>query len=53
MGDKRRPYRVLVGKPEGKSHLDDIGVDWIMLKWILEKPSGLMWVRIKTNGGLS
>jgi len=28
MGEKRGPYRVLVGKPEGQSRLDDTGVDW-------------------------
>jgi hypothetical protein len=27
MGDGRNLYRVLVGKPEGKSHLEDQGVD--------------------------
>jgi hypothetical protein len=53
VGDKRGPYRVLVGKPEGKSHLHDIGVDWKILKWNLQKPTGLIWLRIRTNGGLS
>jgi hypothetical protein len=42
MADKRGPYTVLVGKPEGKSHLDDKGVDWIILKCILEKPTGMI-----------
>ena len=28
--------RVLVGKPEGKNHLEDLGVDGsVILKWIL------------------
>ena len=27
MGEERRVYRVLVGKPEGKSHWGDLGVD--------------------------
>ena len=32
MGDERGVYRVLVGKPEGKSHWGDLGVDgWIIL----------------------
>jgi len=26
-GGKRDAYRVLVGKPEGKNHLGDLGVD--------------------------
>jgi hypothetical protein len=31
-------YRVLVGKPEGRNHLEDPGLDGrIMLKWIFEK----------------
>jgi hypothetical protein len=27
MGKRRGVYRVLVGKPEGKKHLEDQGVD--------------------------
>ena len=31
MGEERGVYRVLVGKPEGKSHWGDLGVDgWII-----------------------
>ena len=35
MGEERGVYRVLVGKPEGKNHWGDLGVDgWIILGWI-------------------
>jgi len=35
MGEERGVYRVLVGKPEGKSHWGDLGVDGcIILGWI-------------------
>jgi hypothetical protein len=27
MGESRAVYRVLVGKPEGRNHLEDPGVD--------------------------
>jgi hypothetical protein len=27
MGESRGVYRVVVGKPEGKSHLEDLGLD--------------------------
>jgi hypothetical protein len=38
MGEKRRVYKVLVGKAEGKSHLDDLNVDGkIILKWVFKK----------------
>ena len=42
----RDAYRVLVGKPEGKSHLEELGADGsIMLKWILKKRDGGMeWI---------
>ena len=50
-------YRVLVGKPEGKRPLGDLGVDgWIMLGWISRRWdvgmwTGLDWPRIGTGGG--
>jgi hypothetical protein len=35
MGEERGMYKVLVGKPEGKNHWGDLGVDgWIILGWI-------------------
>jgi hypothetical protein len=41
MEESRGAYRVLVGKPEGRNHLEDTGVDGrIILKWILEKWDG-------------
>jgi hypothetical protein len=51
-------YRVLVGKPEGKNHLKDQGVDGRMgSKWTLGRLvsgvwSGFAWLRIGTVGGL-
>jgi len=49
-------YRVLVGKPEGKNHWVDLGVDeWIVLGWILKRWdvgiwTGLGWPMIETGG---
>jgi len=38
MGESRGMYRVLVGKPEGKNHLEDPGIDGrIILRWIFRK----------------
>jgi hypothetical protein len=35
VGDRKGAYRVLMGKPEGKNHLGDPGVDGrIILIWI-------------------
>jgi hypothetical protein len=37
-GEKRNAYRILVGKPKGKSPQGRPCVTgWIMLKWILER----------------
>jgi len=33
-GERRDAYTALVGKPEGKSHLEDLGMDGRILKWI-------------------
>jgi hypothetical protein len=46
-----------VGRPEGKSHLEDPGVDGIVLKWICKEWdvgvwTGLAWLRIGTGGGV-
>jgi hypothetical protein len=41
MGDRRDAYRDLVGKPEGKIPLEDLGVDGkIILKLIFKKWDG-------------
>jgi hypothetical protein len=55
MGDRRAVYRVLVGKPEGRDHLEDPSVDGrIILKWIFRKWdgvwTGLIWLRTGTGG---
>ena len=56
MGEERGVYRVLLGKPEGKNHWGDLGVDgWILLGWISRRWdvsiwTGLGWPRIETGG---
>jgi hypothetical protein len=46
MGEDRRAYRMLVGRPEGRNHLEDPGVDGsIILKWIFKKwDGGMDWI---------
>ena len=45
MGERRGVYRVLVGKPEGKNHLEDPGVEGriIILRWIFRKWDVGVW----------
>jgi hypothetical protein len=50
-GETRNVYRLLVGKPDGKS---DLG-GWIIRTWIVERWDGVMWtglvwLRIGTSG---
>ena len=57
MGEENVVHRVFVGKPEGKRHWRDLGVDgWIILelisrRWNLGIWTGLGWRRIETCGG--
>ena len=56
-GARRGAYRILVGKPEGRNHLEDPGVDRriilirIIRKWDLRVWTGLIWLRIGTGCG--
>jgi hypothetical protein len=58
MGERRGAYRALVGKPEGRRPLGRPRRRWrIILKWIFERlgegaQTGLIWLRIGTDGGL-
>jgi hypothetical protein len=57
-GEGRGDYRVLVGRPEGKRPLEDLGVGGrITLKWTLGRQgsmgrNGFGWLRIGSSGGL-
>jgi hypothetical protein len=56
MGEGRNVYRVLVGKPEGKIHLEDQVVDGRMgSEWTLGRLvgvwSGFTWLRIGPLAG--
>jgi hypothetical protein len=45
IGERRGAYRILVGRSEGRNHLEDPGVDGIILKWIFKKWNGGMdWI---------
>ena len=49
MGERRGVYRVLVGKPERKSHLGDPGEDErIILRWIFQEVEceGMDWIHL-------
>jgi hypothetical protein len=58
MGERRGTCRVLVGKPEGKNHLEDLGIDGrIILKCTFKEFDGrarigFIWLRTGTGGGL-
>jgi hypothetical protein len=44
MGDTKGAYRVLVGRPEVRDQLEDLGIDWrIILKLTLNKWDWEAW----------
>jgi hypothetical protein len=57
MATRRGGDRVLVGRPHGKGHLEDPGLDWMIIlklifkQWNGEVWTGLIWLRIGTGGG--
>jgi hypothetical protein len=57
MGEKRGVYRMLVGKPEGKDHLGEPGLEgriilrWSFRNWDVGLQTGSSWLRIGTSGG--
>jgi len=57
MGERWGVYRVLVGKLEGRDHLEDPGTDgrmilrWIFRKWVVGVWTGSIWFRIGTDCG--
>jgi hypothetical protein len=58
MRKRRGLYRVLVGKPEGKNHLVDPGLDgrlilrWIFRNWDVGIWIGSSWLMIGRGGGI-
>jgi hypothetical protein len=55
MGNNINAYRVLVGKPEGKFHIEDLCVEgriilnWNLMKWDRRTWSILIWLWIWTS----
>jgi len=50
--EKRGVYRVLVGTPTVREHLEDVGVDgMLVVSWILRKwDGGMDWIDLAEDG---
>jgi hypothetical protein len=57
VGKTRNPYRILVGKPEGKRPLGRPRLRWVEIIKMDDRCdgaewTGLIWLRMWSNGGL-
>jgi hypothetical protein len=53
MGEERKVYKVLVGKPEGKKDVGGkMGSEWILGRLAWGMWIGFDWLRTVTGGGL-
>jgi hypothetical protein len=57
MGVMRNAYKILVGKPEGRDHAEDLGIDGDNIRMNLREIGWEMWTRfiwllIRTSVGL-
>jgi hypothetical protein len=56
IGEGRGVCRVLVGKPEGRDHMQDPGIDgriilrWIFRKWDVGAWIGSIWLKTGAGG---
>ena len=51
MGEERGVYRLLVGKPEGRNHWGDLGVDGqIILGWLSRRWDVCIWTGLAGPG---
>jgi hypothetical protein len=55
LGEERKVYKVLVGKPKGKTTWktkDQMGSEWILGRLAWGMWTGFDWLRTGTGGGL-
>jgi hypothetical protein len=52
MRQTRKTYNISVGKPERRTPGGRMILDWILEKWGGKLCTALVWLRIKTSGGL-
>jgi hypothetical protein len=56
LGEIRNTYKILVGSLKERDHSEDLEIDGIVLKYILRKWAGKVWIgfiqfKIRTAGG--
>jgi hypothetical protein len=59
IGEKRNVHKILIKKPEGRDHLEELGINGRISEWTLKEQDGWVWtgftwfrMKVKTSSSM-